>query len=338
MTVTADDLLACVATAVAALRAGTDGDWSVPAGDLEWDCWETVEHLADDLFYYAVELGSPRPGEYLPIEAQARHPGGARNTIRAEPEEGATGLLAVLTASAALLAAMVRVTPATVRAHHTFGPADPEASAAMGVLETVVHTYDVARGLGVAWSPDPDLCARVLARLLPEVERGDDAWADLLWATGRVAQPHRPRRGTWGWDNTTPPGPPRHRPGPGIGLVTLVVPDYDEAIAFYVGRAGFALVEDTPLGAGKRWVVVAPPGGAGLLLAAAEGDAQRARIGDQTGGRVALFLGTAHFAADHARLRDAGVTFLEEPRHEPYGTVAVFTDPWGTRWDLVQPR
>ena len=73
----------------------------------------------------------------------------------------------------------------------------------MGVLETLVHTYDVARGLGVDWAPDPAACARVLARLMPEVERTDDAWADLLWACGRIALPGRPRRERWGWDNTT---------------------------------------------------------------------------------------------------------------------------------------
>ena len=125
-----------------------------------------------------------------------------------------------------------------------------------------------------------------------------------------------------------------------MGLVALVVPDYDAAIAFYVGVVGFVLVEDTPLGAGKRWVVVAPPTGAGaaLLLARADGEAQRARIGDQAGGRVGFFLTTADFAAAHARMRAGGVEFVEEPRAEPYGTVAVFVDPFGNRWDLIEPR
>ncbi|MDX2233599.1 MAG: VOC family protein [Hyphomonadaceae bacterium] len=123
-----------------------------------------------------------------------------------------------------------------------------------------------------------------------------------------------------------------------IGAVTLVVADYDEAIAFFVGKLGFALLDDTDLGAGKRWVRVAPKGGgAALLLAKAVGDAQRARIGDQTGGRVAFFLHTDDFARDFAAFTANGVTFLEAPRHEAYGAVAVFVDCCGNRWDLIGP-
>ncbi|MEV8341461.1 VOC family protein [Streptomyces niveus] len=125
---------------------------------------------------------------------------------------------------------------------------------------------------------------------------------------------------------------------PHIALVTLVVRDYDEAIAFYTGSLGFDLVEDTDRGDGSRWVVVRPPGGEGaLLLARAADDAQRASIGAQTGGRVGFFLHTDDFARDHARMLAAGVRFLEEPRHEPYGSVAVFEDLYGNRWDLLQP-
>jgi catechol 2,3-dioxygenase-like lactoylglutathione lyase family enzyme len=124
---------------------------------------------------------------------------------------------------------------------------------------------------------------------------------------------------------------------PRLGLVTLVVSDYDEAIAYYVGVLGFTLVEDTPLGAGKRWVVVAPYGAreTALLLARAATAGQRARVGDQTGGRVALFLHTDDFDRDHERMRAAGVVFEEAPRREPYGTVAVFRDLYGNRWDLL---
>jgi catechol 2,3-dioxygenase-like lactoylglutathione lyase family enzyme len=122
-------------------------------------------------------------------------------------------------------------------------------------------------------------------------------------------------------------------------LTALLVRDYDEAIGFYVGMAGFTLVEDTDRGGGKRWVVVRPPGGgAGLLLAKAVGDAQTARVGDQSGGRVFLFLETDNFAADHAAMTAAGVKFLEAPRCEPYGSVAVFEDLYGNRWDLIEPK
>lgn len=124
-----------------------------------------------------------------------------------------------------------------------------------------------------------------------------------------------------------------------VALVTLVVDDYDEAIRFYTEALGFRLAADEPRPDGSRWVVVEPGDshGTGLLLARAKGEDQRARIGDQTGGRVGFFLHTDDFAREHARMTAAGVTFLEEPRHEPYGSVAVFRDLYGNRWDLLQP-
>ena len=124
-------------------------------------------------------------------------------------------------------------------------------------------------------------------------------------------------------------------------MVTLVVRDYDEAIEFYTEKLGFSLIEDTALGSGRRWVVVAPPGaegGASLLLARAASPGQAERVGDQTGGRVFLFLETESFDREHARLLAAGVRFLETPRSEPYGKVAVFADLYGNRWDLVERR
>lgn len=122
-----------------------------------------------------------------------------------------------------------------------------------------------------------------------------------------------------------------------LRLTTVLVRDYDEAIDFYVGKLGFALREDRPLTADKRWVVVQPSGGGGgLLLARAVGEKQRSAIGDQSGGRVFLFLETDDFARDYAIYTERGVSFVEEPRQEPYGTVAVFEDIFGNRWDLVQ--
>jgi catechol 2,3-dioxygenase-like lactoylglutathione lyase family enzyme len=124
-----------------------------------------------------------------------------------------------------------------------------------------------------------------------------------------------------------------------IALVTLVVADYDAGIGFYRDRLGFDLVEDTPLPDGKRWVVVRPRGGegTGLLLAEAADEAQSAAIGRQTGGRVGFFLHTDDFGRDRAAFLAAGVRFLEEPRKEAYGTVAVFEDIFGNRWDLLEP-
>ena len=126
-----------------------------------------------------------------------------------------------------------------------------------------------------------------------------------------------------------------------IALVSLVVPDYDDALAFYVGVLGFELVEDTFVAEqNKRWVVVAPPGSTGtrLLIARASTPEQASRIGNQTGGRMFLFLNTDDFQRDFDAYRGRGVTFVREPKDEPYGRVAVFRDPWGNLWDLIQPR
>jgi catechol 2,3-dioxygenase-like lactoylglutathione lyase family enzyme len=124
-----------------------------------------------------------------------------------------------------------------------------------------------------------------------------------------------------------------------IANVTLLVPDYDAGIAFYVDQLGFTLLEDTTLSETKRWVRVAPPGAqTALLLAKADGDAQEAAIGQQTGGRVSFFLHTDNFARDYAAMRAKGVTFKEDPRHEAYGSVVVFEDPFGNLWDLIEPK
>lgn len=124
-----------------------------------------------------------------------------------------------------------------------------------------------------------------------------------------------------------------------VATVAVLVADYDPAVAWYRDCLRLDLVEDTPLPGGKRWVVMATPGGGvRLLLARAEGEAQTARIGDQTGGRVFLFLETDDFDRDHAHMLSKGVRFLEEPRREPYGTVAVFEDLFGNKWDLIEPR
>ena len=122
-----------------------------------------------------------------------------------------------------------------------------------------------------------------------------------------------------------------------IALFSLLVPDYDEALAFFVDGLGFDCREDTDLGGGKRWVRIAPPGAeTEILLARAVGDRQLAAIGEQGGGRVWLFLETQDFEADHARLAALGVTFEGVPRDEAYGRVVVWQDPWGNRWDLIE--
>lgn len=127
-----------------------------------------------------------------------------------------------------------------------------------------------------------------------------------------------------------------------LQLTTIVVDEYDPAIAFFVDALGFELVEDAPSltndGRSKRWVVVRPPGGeSGLLLAKADGDRQQAVVGEQFAGRVGLFLRVDDFAASYRRMTEAGVEFVAEPRTEPYGQVAVFRDIAGNRWDLLGP-
>jgi catechol 2,3-dioxygenase-like lactoylglutathione lyase family enzyme len=126
-----------------------------------------------------------------------------------------------------------------------------------------------------------------------------------------------------------------------LAMVAIVVRDYDEAIAFYIGVLGFTLIEDAFIAEqNKRWVVVAPPGSTGcrLLLARAVGEQQQSRIGNQTGGRVAFFLHTDDFWRDYHLYKSRGVVFDREPAEQPYGIVAAFGDLYGNLWDLVQPR
>ncbi|WP_433467591.1 maleylpyruvate isomerase N-terminal domain-containing protein [Spirillospora sp. CA-128828] len=199
--VTADDLDLAVRLAVATLREAPADAWDAKAGTLEWTCWETVEHLGDDLFAYAAQLGPgtrPMDGE-VPFVWESRRPGGPANVIHANRDAGPAGLLQVLEACGGLLVAMVRTVSPDVRAHHVFGAADAEGFAAMGILETVVHTHDLAEGLGLPWKPPADLCARVLGRLFPDAPHDTEPWPTLLWATGRGELPGRPRLTSWRW-------------------------------------------------------------------------------------------------------------------------------------------
>nr|WP_182544390.1 maleylpyruvate isomerase N-terminal domain-containing protein [Halosaccharopolyspora lacisalsi] len=205
--VTADDLDQAVQLAVTTLREVSPEEWERKAGSLEWDCWETVEHLSDDLFTYATQLGPRKPpmsGE-VPFSCEHRRSGGPELAICADRSAGSDGLLQVLEASGALLVAMVRTTSPRVTAHHVFGASDPEGFAAMGTVETVVHVHDVAEGLGLTWTPPADLCSRVLKRLFPDAPGDTAPWSTLLWATGRAELPGHARLTTWRWDGTPRP-------------------------------------------------------------------------------------------------------------------------------------
>jgi catechol 2,3-dioxygenase-like lactoylglutathione lyase family enzyme len=125
-----------------------------------------------------------------------------------------------------------------------------------------------------------------------------------------------------------------------LAHIALVVADYDEAIKFYTQQLNFTLIEDTVLSETKRWVIIAPPDSTGcqLLLAKAATDEQQSRVGNQTGGRVFLFLYTDNFNRDYKAMQEKGIVFAREPITEPYGTVAVFKDLYGNLWDLIEPK
>lgn len=194
--VTVDDLDAALDAVLAALTPAVDADWSVAAGGLEWSCRQTIEHVADDMVLYAALVTS---------RARSGYP---RMLVTLDEDATPADYLEVLGASGRILSAVLRAMPADVEVWHTSGFADPEAMAAMGVAELVLHAYDLGLGLGLPWTPPAGLSAQVLARLFPRValeERGFDGrpaeWATLLWATGRISTPTRERLTEWRWHN-----------------------------------------------------------------------------------------------------------------------------------------
>jgi hypothetical protein len=202
--VTATDVRNAVMLALTAFRSAAGADWDVPAGAIDWTCWETVEHMSDDLFAYAAQLGPANPGlvSPVPFRCEPRRPGGPAVAIAADRDAGAEGLLQVLEATGALLAAMVTASSAHRSADpQPFGVPDPARFAAsVGVAEVLLHAHDVCAGLGVGWRPPDRLCRRVLGRLFPQAPGGPEAWRTLLWATGRGDLPGHTRVTSWHWD------------------------------------------------------------------------------------------------------------------------------------------
>ncbi|HEX9339205.1 MAG TPA: hypothetical protein VF892_25110 [Pseudonocardiaceae bacterium] len=197
--VIAADVDSAVRLTIATLGEAQNVDWDGKAGPLEWTCWETVEHIADNLFFFAAQLGPrvPATDRSVPF-AWARHrPGGPGLVIFADRAAGPAGLVRVVEACGALLVATVRTRPPQVRAYHDAGVLDTAGFAAMGILETLVHMHDVAEGLGLTWAPPADLCDRVLARFFPDAPTDADRWVTLLWATGRAELAGRPRLTEW---------------------------------------------------------------------------------------------------------------------------------------------
>lgn len=205
--VTAANVDHAVTLALATLGKADAPDWRVPAGTLEWDCWETVEHMSDDLFAYATQLGPKMPplSEPVPFACSARRLGGPQGAIFADPDAGPDGLLQVLEATGALLTAMVATAAPVSEGPRPFGVPDPAGfAAAAGVVEVLVHTHDVSRGFGLPWTPPGDLCGRALGRMFPHAPTDTDPWLTLLWATGRGQLAGHPAVTSWRWHLGSP--------------------------------------------------------------------------------------------------------------------------------------
>ncbi|MFG2042417.1 maleylpyruvate isomerase N-terminal domain-containing protein [Dactylosporangium sp. NPDC048998] len=200
------DVLTSVSLVRHAFGDVPDDGWDRPAGTLSWSCWETVEHMADDLFAYAGQIApSDSPQEsYLPFVWREMRAGGPSSTVFVERTAGTLGLLRVLEACAAMLAGVVDAAPSTRRGWHPEGISDPEGFAAMGVVEVLVHAWDVADTVDRPWTPPPHLCQAVLDRLFTDLPPHPDPWETLLWATGRGELPGHPARTSWRWDSRPP--------------------------------------------------------------------------------------------------------------------------------------
>lgn len=180
------DVDTAVAESLKVLGPHTSEDWTVPAGPLEWSCWETAAHVAHDLLAYAGQVAARPADSYLPFDLNVR------------PNASPTDVLQAVAACGRLLSCALAPASPDLRAWH-WGPCDPEGFAAMGVAETVLHTHDITQGLAVDWLPPGPLCAAVLDRLFPDAPPGDPVQV-LLWCTGRQELDGLPRRTSWKWN------------------------------------------------------------------------------------------------------------------------------------------
>ncbi|MEU4652522.1 GNAT family N-acetyltransferase [Streptomyces sp. NPDC023723] len=293
---------AAVAGAVAALRTAVDRDWAaVRAGRLEWSCRRTAAHVASDLIAYAGQLAGRATEAYVPFE------------IALDKGTGNAGLLQVIRTTGALLAATVRTTPRDVRAFHPypFRDANRDGFAAMGVAEVLLHTHDMADGLGVAYEPSAELCSYVLTRIFPHVRPAADAWRTLLWATGRDELPGRPPVDGWKWCNN------------------LVV----HAERLTLEGVTPAAANDLALGGdgGFRWIAGGPIDGtregAGLVVKAYEGGVHRPEWGmyvlvRRTDGLAVGAMGF-HGVPDEDGRVEVGYDLVEAARGHGYATEAL---------------
>ncbi len=189
MTVPAGLVTGTVAQARGVLSRYRDVSWSVPALDLDWSCWQAGVHIADSLVFYASQIIDREPDSWVPFE------------LVMEDDATPAGLLRAIGVGGAILERTIAAADPADRGYHVYGTSDPGGFAAMGAVETLIHTYDIAAALGSDWRPPGELCAPVLARLFPDAPEGDPQ-AVLLWCTGRSPLGNRPRRTQWQWDGT----------------------------------------------------------------------------------------------------------------------------------------
>ncbi|MGY1997904.1 GNAT family N-acetyltransferase [Streptomyces rochei] len=312
LTLGGEQVEGAVAGAVALLRTATDRDWTaVRAGRLDWDCRRTAEHIASDLIAYAGQLAGRATRAYVPFE------------ITLDDGTDNEGCLHVIETTGALLAAAVRTTPREVRAFHPypFRSADREGFAAMGITEVLVHTHDIAEGLGLAHEPPAGLCADVLARLFPHVRPGPDPWRTLLWATGRGDLPGRPAVTEWRWRNNLVIDAER--------LTLQGVTPASAADLAAGGDGGFAWVDSGPY-QGTR-------DAAGMLLKAYEAGTHRPEWGvfvlvRSEDGRAVGAMGF-HGPPDEEGRAEIGYDLAEDARGMGYATEALRAlSAWSPEW------
>lgn len=186
----ADLVVAVTGSSAGFVASSGDADWTSPVPDLEWSASQTLEHVASCLVGYAGQLTAPRRRGWVPM------------LVTLEDQPSSVEMGEVVRAGGGILAAAVATTSSDVRSYHPYGIADAGDFAAMGIIETLVHTDDLARTFGGEWQPDPTACRAVLDRLFLDVDVDADPWTALQWATGRIALPQHPRRTRWRWHNT----------------------------------------------------------------------------------------------------------------------------------------
>lgn len=201
--VTGADVERAVALTAEALRPAPAAAWDAQAGPMDCSCWDAMDHLNNGVFSYATRLAHPVPWvPGMPDRPTIRweRPGAQSRPLVTDRADGPAAAIEVLLTAGGLVAAVVETRPATARAWHIWGTADPEGFAAMGVVETLAHAFDLTQGLGIALAAPADLVAPALARLFPEAPKDTDPWATLLWATGRGELDGFAKRGPdWSW-------------------------------------------------------------------------------------------------------------------------------------------